>query len=118
MATPHSPEPASADAAADAAEVSAAKRALARNVLVYTGARLLLVAAIVAAMLGIAKLVQVDIPLIVALAVAIIIQLPVSHVALAGLRRTLTADMEIVGARRRADKEQLRAQLRGEDGPA
>lgn len=92
-----------------------AKRSLARNVLVYTGARLLLVAVLVAVILGVAKLVGVAIPLIVALAVAVIIQLPLSHLLLAGLRSRLTADMEIVGARRRDEKKHLRAQLRGED---
>jgi hypothetical protein len=97
--------------------VRAAKRSLVRNVLIYTGARLLLVAVLVGVMLGVAKLFGVAIPLIIALAVAVIIQLPVSHLLLAGLRSRLTADMEVVGARRRTDKEHLRAQLRGEDGP-
>ncbi len=92
-----------------------AKRSLVRNVFVYTAARLLLVAVLVAVILGIAKLVGVDIPLIVALAVAVIIQLPLAHLVLAGLRNKLTANMEVVGAERREDKAQLRAQLRGED---
>ncbi len=96
-------------------DVGAAKRSLTRNVLLYTVARLLMVAAIVGIMLGITTLMDVRFPLIVALVVAVIIQLPLSHLLLAGLRRRLTADMEVVGSRRRHDKAQLRAQLRGEE---
>lgn len=113
MATPDAD-----DSQADAADVRQAKRSLVLNVLAYTAARLLLVAVLVGIMLGVAKLVGVQIPLIVALAVAVIIQLPLAHLGLAGLRSRLTADMEVVGAQRRADKEHLRAQLRGEDPPA
>ncbi len=100
---------------ASATDVGQAKRSLARNVLIYTAARLVLVAVLVAVLLGVATLVGVAIPLIIALAVAVIIQLPLSHLLLAGLRSRLTADMEVVGARRREEKEHLRAQLRGED---
>lgn len=109
------PDPAAVGASGD---VAAAKRSLVVNVLLYTGARLLLVAGIVGIMLGISALLSLQFPLLVALAVAVIIQLPLAHLLLAGLRQRLTADMEIVGARRRADKEQLRAQLRGDDRAA
>ena len=94
--------------------VHRAKRSLVGRVLLYTAARLLLVAMLAGAILGIAKVVGVEIPVIVAMVVAVILQLPLSHLMLGGLRSRLTADMEVVGSQRRADKEQLRAQLRGE----
>lgn len=127
MATPDSddlfpdnvPADAPADAPADvAAHVTAAKRSLVVNVFLYTVARLLLVAAIVGVMVGVVTLLNVEVPLILLLAVAVIIQLPLSHLLLAGLRGRLTAGMEVVGARRRDEKSQLRARLRGEDKPA
>lgn len=127
MATPDSddlfpdnvPADAPADAPADfAAHVTAAKRSLVVNVFLYTVARLLLVAAIVGVMVGVDTLLNVEVPPILLLAVAVIIQLPLSHLLLAGLRGRLTAGMEVVGARRRDEKSQLRARLRGEDKPA
>ena len=127
MATPDSddlfpdnvPADAPADAPADvAAHVTAAKRSLVVNVFLYTVARLLLVAAIVGVMVGVVTLLNVEVPPILLLAVAVIIQLPLSHLLLAGLRGRLTAGMEVVGARRRDEKSQLRARLRGEDKPA
>ncbi len=123
MATPDSddlfPDNVPADAPADvAAHVTAAKRSLVVNVFLYTVARLLLVAAIVGVMVGVDTLLNVEVPPILLLAVAVIIQLPLSHLLLAGLRGRLTAGMEVVGARRRDEKSQLRARLRGEDKPA
>ncbi len=91
-----------------------AKRSLMLNVLAYTGARLLIVVVVVAILLGAAALLDVTIPLIVALAIGVVIQLPLSYVLLARMRVRLAGDLDVVGARRREDKAHLRAQLRGD----
>ena len=86
-----------------------------RDVVVYTAARLALVAAITAAIFFAAQLIGVQIPLAVAMLFAIVIALPLGIWLLAPLRRRATAGISEVDERRRRDREQLEARLRGED---
>ncbi len=89
------------------------------DVLAYAGARLLLVAAVAAAIFGVAQLLGLDeFPLVVALLFAIVIALPLGIWLFAPLRRRATASIAVFDERRRRDREQLQARLRGEDPPS
>ena len=89
------------------------------DVLVYTLARLLLVVVVAAAIFGGAYLLGVrDFPLVIALLFAIVIALPLGIWILAPLRRRATASIAALDERRRQDREQLRARLRGDEPPA
>jgi membrane protein implicated in regulation of membrane protease activity len=88
-----------------------------RDVLLYTAARLLLVAALTAAIYFVAGLFHVEIPLVVAMLFAIILALPLGIVLLKPLRLRATAGIAEVDERRRRDRDQLQARLRGEDAP-
>ncbi|MBF6172855.1 DUF4229 domain-containing protein [Nocardia blacklockiae] len=101
-------------ASADRAPASAGRR-LARDLAFYTLARLLLVAAIAAVILLAAQVLSVDIPLIVALLFALIVALPLSLVLFKRLRARVNEDIAAVDEKRRTDKAQLRARMRGED---
>ena len=85
------------------------------DVVIYTLARLALVAVLAAAIffgahaLGIA-----EIPLVVALLFAILLALPLGIWLLKPLRLRATAGIAEVDERRRRDREQLEARLRGE----
>lgn len=85
-----------------------------RDVVVYTLARLALVAALTAAIFLVAQQIGVQIPLVVAMLFAIVIALPLGIWLLAPLRRRATAGIAEVDERRRRDREQLQARLRGE----
>lgn len=88
------------------------------DVLAYTAARLLLVVALTALILGAGKLFGVDeFPLVVALLFAIVIALPLGIWLFAPLRRRATAGIAEWDERRRRDREQLQARLRGEATP-
>lgn len=95
---------------------AASKGRLARDAALYSVARLLLVAVLTAVILFGAKLFGVDVPLLVAALFAVLIALPLSLVVFAKLRRRVNESISGVDAQRRADKEELRAKLRGEDG--
>ena len=96
----------------------ASRASLARDLALYTGARLLLVVALAAAVLGLASLAGVQVPLVVAVLLALVLALPLSRLALGGLRRRVDRAVAEVGAARRAEREGLRARLRGdEDAP-
>ena len=85
------------------------------DVLLYSAARLLLVAALAGVIYGIARLLGVDdFPVYIAIAFAIVIALPLGIWIFTPLRRRATAGMMAVDERRRRDREQLRARLRGE----
>jgi hypothetical protein len=88
---------------------------LARNLALYTLARLGLVVVIAAVIIGAARLVSVDIPLVVAALFALIIAMPLSLALFKKLRTRVNEDIAIVDAKRRQDKAQLRARLRGDD---
>lgn len=86
-----------------------------RDVLAYAAARLLLAAALAALIYGVARLLGVDdFPVYIAVAFAIVIALPLGIWIFAPLRRRATASMMAVDERRRRDRAQLRARLRGE----
>jgi membrane protein implicated in regulation of membrane protease activity len=88
------------------------------DVLVYTLARLLLVLVLTAAIFGTGHLLGVrDFPLVIALLFAIVIALPVGIWVFAPLRRRATAGIAAFDERRRKDRDQLRARLRGEEPP-
>jgi hypothetical protein len=102
------------DAASDRAPASAGRR-LARNLALYTLARLALVAVIAAIILVVAHVVNVDIPLIVALLFALVVAMPLSLVLFKRLRARVNEDIAAVDEKRRNDKANLRARLRGEE---
>ncbi|MFI5780372.1 DUF4229 domain-containing protein [Nocardia sp. NPDC051570] len=101
-------------AAADETSVSAGRR-LVRNLVLYTLARLALVVVISAVIVLFSRLLKVDIPLIVALLFALIVAMPLSLVLFKRLRGRVNADIAVVDEKRRNDKAQLRARLRGEE---
>jgi antibiotic biosynthesis monooxygenase (ABM) superfamily enzyme len=87
--------------------------------MVYVAARLVLVAVLTAVILGVGHLLGVrDFPLVVALLFAMVIALPLGIWVFAPLRRRATASIAVFDERRRKDREQLQARLRGEDPPA
>lgn len=88
---------------------------LVRDIVVYTLARLGLVVALTAAIFFVAQLIGVQVPVAVALLFAIVIALPLGIWLLAPLRRRATAGIADADERRRRDREQLEARLRGEE---
>ena len=86
-----------------------------RDVVVYTLARLLLVLALTAVIFYAARLLGIrEFPLVIAMLFAIILALPLGFWLLAPLRRRATAGIAQVDERRRSDREDLQARLRGE----
>lgn len=85
--------------------------ALVRDVALYTLARL--------AMIGLLTvlLVLAGVPLVVALLLSLVVALPLSLVLLPQLRNRMNAGLRAAGARRRAERDRLRARLRGEQPP-
>lgn len=91
---------------------------LVADLVAYVLARLLLVAALTAVILGAGHLLGVrDVPLVVALLFAMVIALPLGIWMFAPLRRRATASIAVLDERRRKDREQLQARLRGEEPP-
>ncbi len=89
------------------------------DVLVYLLARLGLVAVLAAAIFYGAHLVGVvDIPLVVAALFALVIAMPLGIWLFAPLRGRATASIAAVDERRRRDREQLQARLRGATPPS
>jgi Protein of unknown function (DUF4229) len=88
------------------------------DVLLYATARLLLVVVVGAAIYGAARLLGVtEFPIAVAALFALIIAMPLGIWVFSPLRRRATAALAIAGERRRAEREKLRARLRGEALP-
>ncbi|WP_099025868.1 DUF4229 domain-containing protein [Mycolicibacterium palauense] len=88
------------------------------DVLAYLVARLLLVAALSAAIFYGARLLGIaEFPLVVAVLFGIVVALPLGIWLFAPLRRRATAGIAAVDERRRRDRDQLRARLQG-DAPA
>jgi hypothetical protein len=78
----------------------------------------LLVVGLAALIYGIARLAGVDdFPVYIALAFAIVIALPLGIWVFTPLRRRATASIAAFDERRRRDREQLQARLRGESSP-
>jgi hypothetical protein len=77
-----------------------------------------LVAVLAAAIYGAGRLVGVrEFPIIVAVLFALVIAMPLGIWLFGPLRRRATAGLEVATERRRRDREQLRARLRGEAQP-
>jgi fatty acid desaturase len=89
-----------------------------RDVLLYAVARLLLAAALAAAIYGIARLLGLhDFPIYIAVAFALVIAMPLGIWLFTPLRRRATASIAAADERRRREREQLRARLRGDNPP-
>ncbi|MFF0489650.1 DUF4229 domain-containing protein [Nocardia sp. NPDC004068] len=102
------------DDAAPETAVSPGRR-LVRNLVLYTLARLALVAVLAAVIVAAARLLNVDIPLIVALLFALVVAMPLSMVLFKRLRARVNEDIAAVDEKRRTDKARLRARLRGDE---
>lgn len=89
-------------------------RRLAGNLALYTLARLALVALLAVVIMVGARVVGVEVPLLVAVLFAIVIAMPLSLTLFKGLRVRVNSDIAAVDERRRRDKAQLRARLRGD----
>lgn len=91
---------------------------LVADLVVYALARLLLVAALTAVIWGAGLVLGLrDFPIVVALLFAMVIALPLGIWMFAPLRRRATASIAVLDERRRNDREQLQARLRGEEPP-
>ena len=86
--------------------------------MLYVLARLLLVVLLTAVIVGVGHVLGVrDFPLVVALLFAMVIALPLGIWMFAPLRRRATASIAVLDERRRKDREQLQARLRGDEPP-
>ncbi len=81
---------------------------LTRDLVLYTLARFGLLA-VIALLLTLA-----GVPAVVALLLALVVSLPLSVIVLPGLRARVNAGLAETTQRRRAERDQLRAQLRGD----
>jgi high-affinity Fe2+/Pb2+ permease len=85
------------------------------DVVVYATARLLLAVVLTFVIYVVARLLGVnEFPLVIAALFALIIAMPLGIWLFSPLRRRATAALAIAGERRRREREQLRARLRGE----
>ena len=88
------------------------------DILAYAAARLALVVVVTVVILGGGHLLGVrDFPVVVALLFAIVIALPLGIWVFTPLRRRATESIAVWDARRRRDREQLQARLRGDSVP-
>lgn len=88
------------------------------HLVLYVAARLVLLVVLSAAIYGAARLLGVhDFPVVVAVLFALVIAMPLGIWLFSPLRRRATAGLALAGERRRRDREQLRARLRGEAPP-
>ena len=88
------------------------------HIVLYVVARLALVAVLSAAIYGAARLLGVpEFPVVVAVLFALVIAMPLGIWLFSPLRRRATAELAMAGERRRRDREQLRARLRGDVPP-
>ncbi|GAB3235132.1 DUF4229 domain-containing protein [Mycolicibacterium hippocampi] len=88
------------------------------DVLAYVAARLVLVVVTTLVIIGVGRLFGVqDFPVVVALLFAIVIALPLGIWLFTPLRRRATESIATWDERRRRDREQLQARLRGDVAP-
>ncbi|MGH3531423.1 MAG: DUF4229 domain-containing protein [Mycobacterium sp.] len=88
------------------------------DVLLYAAARLALMVALGAVIYGAARLLGVhEFPVVVAVLFALVIAMPLGIWLFSPLRRRATVGLEVATERRRHDRAQLRARLRGEAPP-
>ena len=84
----------------------------------YVAARLALVAVLTTVIYAAGRLLGLhEFPVVVAMLFALVIAMPLGIWLFGPLRRRATADLEVATERRRRDREQLRARLRGEAPP-
>lgn len=84
---------------------------------VYAVARIVLAAALSVIILLVAHLLGVEeFPVTVAIGLALVVALPLGMWVFGPLRRRATASVALSAERRREDREQLRARLRGDAG--
>ena len=85
------------------------------DVLLYATARLLLAVVLTGAIYGIARFLGVaQFPIVVAVLFALVIAMPLGIWLFGPLRRRATTSLATAGERRRREREQLQARLRGE----
>lgn len=102
----------------DKEEAGSSVARMIRDVVVYTLARIVLVVAVTAVIYFAARVIGLDeFPIVVALLFAIVIALPLGIWMLGPLRKRATASIAVVDERRRRDRDQLQARLRGETPP-
>jgi hypothetical protein len=82
---------------------------LARDLALYSVARVGLLAAVTGVLL------LFDVPLLVSLAIAIVIGFPLGLLLFRGLNRRVTEGLAARGAAKHAERQRLRAMLRGDD---
>jgi len=88
------------------------------DVLLYAVARLLLAAVLASVIYGVGRLLGVtQFPIVVAVLFALIIAMPLGIWLFSPLRRRATAALTIASERRRREREQLQARLRGDTVP-
>ena len=89
------------------------------DVLIYTIARILLVVVLAVAIYFGGTLLGIhEFPIVVPVLFAIVLALPLGIWLFSPLRRRATASMAVFDERRRRDREQLRARLRGDESQA
>lgn len=85
------------------------------DVAAYTAARLALVAVLTAVIYGLGRLLGLsDFPPIIAAMLALIVALPLGMWLFTPLRKRATESLTVAGERRRREREELQARLRGE----
>lgn len=85
------------------------------DVAVYSAARLALVVVLTAVIYGLGRLLGLsDFPPIIAAMLALIVALPLGMWIFTPLRKRATESLTVAGERRRREREQLQARLRGE----
>lgn len=91
-----------------------AKKRLAKHIVYYTFARLAMFVALAAVIEGVGTAAVDEFPLLLAAALALVVSLPLSMVLFKSLRLQVNRDISAVDATRRAHREALEAELRGE----
>jgi FtsH-binding integral membrane protein len=106
------------DDSTDPAPAAGTASTLARDVAAYLVARLLLAAVLAVVVYVVGHLLSPDFPVTVAMLFAIVLAFPLGIVVFAPLRHRATASIAAFDERRRSERDQLRARLRGDDPPS
>lgn len=96
-------------------DTSAAKRTLARDIVLYTAFRLGLVVAVFAALYGIGLLFLDEVPPVPVFLFALVISLPLSMVLGKKLRTRVNESAAVIDAARRDKRDDFRRRLQGAD---
>ena len=96
-------------------DTGAAKRALARDIVLYTLFRLVLVVVIAAAFYGIGRLFTDDVPLVIVFLFALVVAMPLSMVIGKGVRDRVNKSAAIIDDERRSKRADFRKRLQGVD---